>query len=154
MLLEFVPTFTAITRVQIPSGTPNRISSIGKSSPDIRGCKKPHFCVPFAPSKSTWLRCPNDGIVVSGVSHREEQRQHCSLRGVLGRSNCLHVDIHRRTQCGMPHQFLHYFEFSSDAPEKRGVRVPEGMPSDALLDSTKLGNRPNILACPQYDSES
>jgi hypothetical protein len=42
----------------------------------------------------------------------------------------------------------------NSVPQKNRIAMTEGMPSDALLDSTKLGNRPNILACPQYDSES
>ena len=43
--------FTAITRVQIPSGTPNRFKSLQQVSPELRGCKKPRFGVLFAPSK-------------------------------------------------------------------------------------------------------
>ena len=44
-------TFTAVTRVRIPSGTPVRIKELRWASPNIRRCKKPHFCVPFAPSR-------------------------------------------------------------------------------------------------------
>jgi transposase len=59
MLLGFVPmhsdsqrcAFTAITPVQIPSGTPIRINNLYRFSPDIRGCKKPHFGVLFAPPR-------------------------------------------------------------------------------------------------------
>ena len=65
---------------------------------------------------------------------------------MLGGRDCLRIDIHRRTQRGMPHQFLHYFEFGSDAPEKRGVRVPEGMTADALLDIESRGNGPDVVA--------
>jgi len=47
--------FTAITRVQIPSGTPNRIWNLRLVSPKLRGCTKPRFCVLFAPSKPSLL---------------------------------------------------------------------------------------------------
>jgi hypothetical protein len=57
----FSATFTAITRVQIPSGTPNRISCLRRSSPDIRRCKKPHFCVPFAPPNLQCYAVPTTG---------------------------------------------------------------------------------------------
>ncbi len=57
---------------------------------------------------------------------------------MLGGRGCLRIDIHRRTQGGMPHQFLHYFEFGSDAPEKRGVR--------ALLDIESWGHGPDVIA--------
>jgi hypothetical protein len=45
----------------------------------------------------------------------------------------------------MSHQFLHHFEFGSDASEKRGVRVSEGMPADALMDMESFGNGPNVI---------
>src|SRR6202041_209090 len=37
-----------------PVGDANRIKSLHRVSPDIRGCKKPHFGVLFAPSR--WVR--------------------------------------------------------------------------------------------------
>ena len=46
----------------------------------------------------------------------------------------------------MPHQFLHHFELGSDAPEKGGIRVPEGMPADALLDIESRGNGADVVA--------
>ena len=57
----------------------------------------------------------------------------------------LGINVHRRSQCGMPHQFLHHFEFGSDAPEKRGIGVAECMPADALLDIEGFGNRPKVF---------
>jgi hypothetical protein len=57
------------------------------------------------------LRRSEDGIIVCGFSHRKEQSQHGGLRGMLGGRNCLRIDIYRRPQRGMPHQFLHDFEF-------------------------------------------
>ena len=50
-------------------------------------------------------------------------------------------------------QFLHYFQIRSDGPKQCGIRVPEGMPSDALGDPQLLGNRAmsrRISCCPQY----
>ena len=90
------------------------------------------------------LRRSNDGIIVCGVSHREEQRQHCSLRGMLGGRNSLRVDC--RPQCRMPHQFLHHFEFGSDAPQKRGIGVSEGMPAYALLNIESHGDGSDVIA--------
>jgi hypothetical protein len=81
--------FTAITRVQIPSGTPIRISSLHRSSPDIRRCKKPHFCVFFAPPH--WVHhavptmCSSSADIVVG----KEQGEHSSLCGMFGWGNCL-----------------------------------------------------------------
>ena len=46
----------------------------------------------------------------------------------------------------MPQQLLHHFEFCSDTSEQSGVCVPEGMPSESLLNSDALCDRANILA--------
>jgi hypothetical protein len=62
----------------------------------------------------------------------------------------LRIDIHRRPQRGMPHQFLHHFEFGSDASEKRGIGMPEGMPADALLNFESRGNRPDVMGAPAF----
>ena len=92
------------------------------------------------------LRRSDDGIIVCGFSHWNEQSQHGSLRGMLGGRNRLRIDIHRRPQGGMSHQFLHHFEFDSDASEKRRIGVPEGMPADALLNIESRGNGPDVIA--------
>ena len=73
-----------------------------------------------------------DHAVFKRASHREEEGQDRGLGSVLGRRNGLCVDIHRRPEVGMPHQFLHHFELCSDAPEQSGISV-EGMPADAFL---------------------
>lgn len=57
----------------------------------------------------------------------------------------LRIDIHRCPQRGMPHQFLHHFELRADTPEQGRIRVPEGMPANALLNVEGLGDRPNIF---------
>ena len=88
----------------------------------------------------------DDGIIVCGFSHRNKQSQHGGLRGMLGGRNRLRIDIHRRPQGGMSHQFLHHFEFGSDASEKRRIGVPEGMPADALLNIESRGNGPDVIA--------
>ena len=43
-------------------------------------------------------------------------------------------------------QFLHYFQIRSHGPKQCGVRVPEGMPSDALADPQLLDNRTDVSA--------
>src|SRR5258708_39421731 len=46
----------------------------------------------------------------------------------------------------MPQPLLPHLELCSNAPQQSGIGMTEGMPSDALLDSNLLGNRPNLLA--------
>jgi hypothetical protein len=46
----------------------------------------------------------------------------------------------------MAQEFLHNLKFRSDAPKKRRIRMPERMPSDALLDAEFLGGWSYVLA--------
>jgi hypothetical protein len=46
----------------------------------------------------------------------------------------------------MPHQFLHDFEFDSEASEQRAVGVAKRMPTNALLNTQLFGNRLNVMA--------
>jgi hypothetical protein len=96
-MLSKGPAFTAITRVQIPSG--RQIKS--RTCSDLRltfGGAKSHISVPLLhPQHDRVLRYPDDGIFFCGVSDREEQCEHSGLRGVLGRRDCLGIDIHRRS---------------------------------------------------------
>ena len=112
----------------------------------FEGAKSHIFVSLLHPQNERSLRYPDDGIIVCGVSHSEEQRQHGSLGRMLGGCDCLRVHIHRRPQSGMPHQFLHHFEFGSDASEQGRIGVAEGVPADALLDIESRGNRPDVVA--------
>src|SRR5258705_3120119 len=92
------------------------------------------YCsVPFVPSP-----------LLFAISN--SQRDYCGVGCTLGGCHRLGVSIQGHTDRGVSQQFLHYFQIRSHGPKQCGVRVPEGMPSDALGDPQLLGNRADAPA--------
>jgi hypothetical protein len=95
--------FTAITRVQIPSGTPNRFRSLRSVSPKLRGCKRPRFCVSFAPSNRIASSYASPIIsqpsCKSGGETKSESTAACAAR-FAGPTACVYTSsVERREEC-------------------------------------------------------
>ena len=89
--------FTAITRVQIPSGTPNKINGLREISPDLRGCKKPRSGVFFAPSE------PVANLPLSRWQQRHQpQLRLPSCRSSLRRARPTRLPLLRRLRQRIP----------------------------------------------------
>jgi predicted nuclease of restriction endonuclease-like (RecB) superfamily len=53
-------------------------------------------------------------LIILGQSKRPKEREFYVRLAIQERRHCLRVDVECRTQRGMPHQFLHDFEFGTD----------------------------------------
>src|SRR5271170_2272724 len=112
--------FTAITRVQIPSGTPTKqttyltfstllpvqIGPISRTSPSLTFFRLEYQSCHFALS------------VAFDVRHR------------------LSIDVHRYAAIGMPQQFLHSFDVFPVRFENGRKGMTEGMPTDLPCNSS------------------
>src|SRR5215469_12226238 len=131
--------FTAITRVQIPSGTPIESIVCADFRLTFEGAKS-HILVPILhPQNEHGYAVPmmESSSAVSVIGKNKASTAACAA--CWAGATAWGVNIHGRPQRGMPHQFLHHFEFGSDASEKRRIGVAEGMPADALLDVESFG---------------
>jgi hypothetical protein len=54
------------------------------------------------------------------------------------------VHLHRRTQFGVAHEFLHHPHIVPGMRQERAVGMPKGMPADPLGDPDRLAATPNF----------
>jgi hypothetical protein len=139
-----IPTFTAITRVQIQSGTPSKNQRHTQGFALHSWAKWTRFGAPFAP-----LNPSNQTIAERSYDLSLSRSATCtSFAVVVGKTRdstaacaACYVDVNRGAQRGMSQQLLHDFEFRPYAPEQSRVGVPKCVPANPLLDPESFRNR-------------
>src|SRR6267378_2701171 len=144
-----VTSFTAVTRVQIPSGTPNLFKSLRGTATFGAGTKRHNSVANFWPGLPN-RQCFRASGAVScrhKKAHAIQSDQAARNRGCAKQANdptlsSSLVDCNRlsvRIQCdsagSMTQQLLHYLDICFSGRQQGRIRVPERVPSDVLCDS-------------------
>src|SRR6267143_5063410 len=143
-----VVSFTAVTRVQIPSGTPNLFRSLRGTATFGAGTKRHNSVANFWPGLPNRECFRASGAVLVGTKrHMQFSQISGRNRGCAKQANdptlsSSFVDCNRssvRIQCdsagSMTQQLLHYLDICFSGRQQGRIRVPQRVPSDVLYDS-------------------